>query len=868
LQFCTIASVRRLAQARVLAESLAAHHPNAPLHVLLVDDRDREIGSDSASFHLLRPSDLSIGPGEFEDLAILCEPEELWDALIPRLLLHLVRTRPDPVVYLGDSQWVLAPLSPVEEALAEADCVLVPRLRTPLPPDERTPSEAQALERGLITTTVVGARGGAKEFLSWWAERTAEEARGEAVPDRWLGPMEHRALRTALKRVPRIPWLDLATHAFRLPLVADPGVAVSFWNLDGRTVTKAENGWRVGDRLLRSFDFEGYSVEKPYLLSSNQGSRPRVVLSEHPDLRSLAEEYASHLRAHDIDSWGARPDGYSMLTPEVPIDARMRRLYREAIRYDVLDRALPPNPFVEGNLEAFLKWLNQPVFGDLSRYLTAVHAERQDLQVVFADPAEPLFLTWVRDHGREEEQIPDALLPPPAARETEPRRDLPEGVNLIGFLSAQAGLGVSSRALLQALDRAGVPTKQVPLAHPFANERGVPSDTDAPYDVNIVCGTPDLIIAVGRDLGSDILQDRYNIGLFFWESDQFRPHSARAFRLTDEVWASSWYIADAVRSVFDGPIRIYPHPFTPPDIPSGLSRADLGLPDGFLFLFVFDYSSSFKRKNPVGLVRAFKRAFRPGEGPVLAIKSLVGEHRLAEREQLWGETVDRPDIVLLEGTWPEERKNALMAVADCYVSLHRSEGLGMTMAEAMLLGKPVIATAFSGNVDFMDQYNSFPVQHGMTEVGPDAEPYDPRWLWADPDIRQAATLMRWVYENPDEARKRGTRAREELLRRRSTSVTATFVKERLAEIREERSGAPEPPAGTVEATAPPPVSDADHRAKELIERGPSLTASRFGAVGRIVRRAVGFLLRPYDRHQREVQRAILDAIREARDKSL
>jgi glycosyltransferase involved in cell wall biosynthesis len=871
LHLCTIVPIRRLAQGRVLVNSLRAHHPGTDVHVLILDDRTGEITESSQPFRLLRPGDLAFSEGEFENLAMLCEEEQLVEALIPRLLLHLVEAGLAPATYIGHSQLVLGSLTTMDDAVRATGAVVAPRVRWPLPADGRTPSDADALERGLISSSLVGATIEAKEFLSWWADGMVDEARGEAHPDRRLAPMHARALRQALHGTPRIRWLDLAGAYFGTAVDSDPGTSVSFWNLNGRRIARSEDGWAIDGHPLRTFDFEGFSVEKPFLLSLDQGTKPRVLLSEHPGLRDLCADYAARLDAQDVRTWSNRPYGFGVLSDGVPIDHRMRGLYREGLRFDVLNRGLPPNPFVSGDEEDFLAWLNEPVFGGLSRYLSTVYAERTDLQAVFRDPSEPLLLKWAHESGPREERIHPKLLPALDKRDAEQRGqvadrppDLVSGANVIGFLSAQAGLGVSGRALQQALDRASIPHSLVPLAHPFADERGSRQIRDAPYDVNIVCGTPDLIIAVGRDLGGEILRNRYNVGLFFWEAEQFLPHVAQAFDLTDEVWASSRFIADAVSPIFDGPVQIYPHPFIPPPTPPSLNRAELGLPEGFLFLFVFDYSSSFKRKNPLGAVKAFKTAFEPGEGPILAIKSIVGEHRLVEREQLWFETINRPDIFLLEGTWPEAKKDALMAMAGCYVSLHRSEGLGMTMAESMILGKPVIATGYSGNMEFMSSENSYLVRYGMTKVGPDADPYHPDWEWAEPDIGHAAELMRQVYEDQHESQRRGALGREHLLRRHSVDRAAAFIRQRLDDVRRDRprsSASRDEPAA--EAQHPAIVNQAEQRARELVERGADLSLpSRFGSFGRFIRRIVMLLLRPYDRHQREVQRAILEAARE------
>ena len=125
------------------------------------------------------------------------------------------------------------------------------------------------------------------------------------------------------------------------------------------------------------------------------------------------------------------------------------------------------------------------------------------------------------------------------------------------------------------------------------------------------------------------------------------------------------------------------------------------LPDGFLFLFVFDFFSVLERKNPLGLIDAFARAFRAGEGPTLVIKTINGDRKLHDLEKLRAAAEGRQDILVIDDYYSAEEKNSLLGLCDCYVSLHRSEGLGLTMAEAMGLEKPVIATGYSGNLDFM-----------------------------------------------------------------------------------------------------------------------------------------------------------------------
>jgi glycosyltransferase involved in cell wall biosynthesis len=226
-------------------------------------------------------------------------------------------------------------------------------------------------------------------------------------------------------------------------------------------------------------------------------------------------------------------------------------------------------------------------------------------------------------------------------------------------------------------------------------------------------------------------------------------------------------------------VQIVPLPLEMP-VAEPIPRSQLGLPEGFMFLFSFDFLSIFERKNPLGLVDAFSRAFADGEGPILVLKSINGEHDLESLERLRLATAGRSDIYLLDDYLAPEKKNGLMAGCDCYVSLHRSEGLGLTMAEAMAYGKPVIATNYSGNVDFMHEGNSLLVPFDLVPIPKGCEPYPVGAEWADPDIDAAAALMRSVLDDPAAAHELGERARGDILERFSLDRTAAFLAERFA----------------------------------------------------------------------------------------
>jgi glycosyltransferase involved in cell wall biosynthesis len=360
-----------------------------------------------------------------------------------------------------------------------------------------------------------------------------------------------------------------------------------------------------------------------------------------------------------------------------------------------------------------------------------------------------------------------------------------------GYFRAELGIGVAARLILSALDAARIPYNTLSF-DATANRQSYPFTDrvreNQVSDINIVCVNPDQLSLFAEQTGPELRRGRYTIGVWFWEVEDFPRLFHGAFNYVDEIWVASDFMRETFLKVSPKPVFKFRLPVLAPEVDPSLSRPALHLPElQFVFLFSFDFLSVLERKNPLGLIKAFRRAFSNGEGPALVIKTINGDKRVLEIEKLRYAIQGRSDIILMDGYLSQVENNTLTELSDCYVSLHRAEGFGLTIAEAMALGKPTIATAYSGNLEFMSGQNSYLCPFQRSEVGPEREPYPADSHWAEPTVEAAAALLRQVYDDQEEARARGRRAAEDISSSQSAGAAGTIIGGRLATIRRRRA---------------------------------------------------------------------------------
>jgi len=360
-----------------------------------------------------------------------------------------------------------------------------------------------------------------------------------------------------------------------------------------------------------------------------------------------------------------------------------------------------------------------------------------------------------------------------------------DGIDVLGFFTAEHGVGEAARVLTSTLQAAGVSVSTIDYTDTQSRrEHLFHCDNVSRNKVLMTAINADHLNEAQRRLGREFFIDRYVIGQWFWELEEAPEWFGPAFAHVDELWAPTRFIETMLRKHVPSRVQVkyVPLPVVTPRVDALISRSRFGLDDRYMFLFAFDFMSVMKRKNPLGLIEAFCSAFVEGEGPMLVIKAINGDKRLVERNMLRDAVRKRSDIVLIDEYFTKVETSTLTSLADCYVSLHRSEGLGLTMSEAMTLGKPVIATGYSGNLDFLSDANSFIVPGLRVKVGHGAEGYSPEAMWMEPNVSEAAKYMRYVYENQAEAAQKGLRGQADILRAFDVASCGAIMKGRLEQI--------------------------------------------------------------------------------------
>lgn len=371
-------------------------------------------------------------------------------------------------------------------------------------------------------------------------------------------------------------------------------------------------------------------------------------------------------------------------------------------------------------------------------------------------------------------------------------RSATAGVNLFADMRATTGLSESFR-------RAGTALlgTDVGLTYTEFNSRAPVRTVAVPRELSELRGGKDYPVDLWMvnlnefQLIPDSSLDRYTIALWAWELPEILDYTLVQLPRLDELWVVSSFVGDAFRTVTDIPITVVPNVI--PEVEATPDRARFGLDeDAFVVLFTFSSSSSDARKNPWGVIDAFRRAFPPHERGTkahLVIKAIDLDIFPLMAAAL-SDAVAGVNGTLVADDLSRPEMDSLLASCDVYASLHRSEGYGLGMAEAMMLGKPVVATGYGGNTDFMPPGAAATVGYDIRPITEKDHRYDNRFadwyrpgqLWAEPDVAQAAGWLRRLADSPELRARMGARARDAIRAHSGADAVGAVMRERVHEI--------------------------------------------------------------------------------------
>ncbi|MCB0350830.1 MAG: glycosyltransferase [Bdellovibrionales bacterium] len=797
---CTIASVDYLPQALTLAQSAQTFQKDLKVYVLVIDRVPIKVKKKYKSIEFINFDDLAQQDTKLFGLAFRYAPLELVCYLKYYFSQYLIEQKEiEKLLYVDADCLATSTFEPMFSLLEKHPVLVTPHVLDPNfdYTDGCRPTESTILLTGLFNTGFLGFSNSETAIclLKWMQQKLVIKCKLEP----------HEGYFADQKWADFFPVFFPETHVVR-----HPGVNVAYWNLVERNVNMQNGVFTSNDQPLIFFHFSGYRLDRPTELSVYQD---RLPLSYYPIIKKLTLLYRMRLFANENDLSKAKYP-YLKFDNGVLIPDFVRVLFgKVGSKFDHFK-----NPFQTANENSFFNWLIDGHGNLVPPIVLEMRAIRPDLTESFPNPwdvnGQIALLEWAARNGARELQMGERwekllklaevtgksksnlekneqMRHPSLKSHSEPSCF---GVNLSGFLQSERGMGVSARGSYRCLKEAGVPFTLNNVIDPNSanvikiNENEFSDDN--PFQFNLIHVNPSDMNMFFHRRGGHYCRGRYNIGFWAWEFSEFPQKYDSVFDFIDEVWVPSTFVQKAMSRSVPIPVVCMPHIvdssyFEEPHAPKKKIN------DAFTFSFCFDYASSMTRKNPEGLVRAFKQAFplAKKDNVQLIIKTNSGHLFAKDRMQLMRAIDGDSRVQLIDEVYTSAQIKEFMLKTDCYVSLHRAEGFGLTLLEAMALGKPVIATGYSGNTDFMNKSNSYVVDYSLTEMSISFGPYKKSYECAEPHIAHAAEHMQQVYKNQSLANKIGAIGRKDVLDRNNSIVVGKMYRNRLQQLaRRQRKG--------------------------------------------------------------------------------
>ena len=766
-----LTTVRRRAFAERAIEMFAVHHPEAHRRLIVVDDPVGANGADGVAW-----VERAFAERQFARLAMLHTDASLMQAVRPTVLQRIVSEATGTLLFLPDDAETFARLTGLIQPIAAV--TLCNTRFGPPPLDGKLPDAVDTAALGRIDQDLFSLRADNQrtfDFLDAWAACLFRSPHVDS----------DRLAATSF------PWLDSLADLPGVECLTDAAFPLSVRNADESTRDTATAA------LIR---WPGFKADTPWLLSAETGELPRVRTTTHPALARLARERAAVLTPLFV-SEDEPLQAFIQLPNGLPVTKVIRHAYGAGLRrFESGNADEPPNPFAGDATEAFITWLISPEDGTDSGgaapfigSFRLLHPELSDSLVSDDD-----VVAWLNDRGPAT-GVPRELRPPRPSSTPHPSPPAPAplslrpAVEVSGYVDAAFGMGAAARAVVAACRASAIPTSvhvDIRTAHhqdASTDERVWPASFEGPTPVLVLVRNADALLANPTDAIAARKAGRKVVGVWFWEVATFPDRLRPAFALLDEIWVATEFVATSLRAHSDAPpIHRFSFPLPPPvevgkseSLAQAFARDHHIDDDRFVVAFSFDYDSVADRKNPWGAVAAYKLAFpvadealADGQRPLLVLKAIGSDRHPIDHDRLVFSIDGRSDVLLIENHLNADGQAGLFARADAYISLHRGEGLGLTVAEAMAAGTPVVVTDYSGTTSFCDPDTAWLVPFELIDIPASTPVYAGCGQWAEPDIRVAATYLRFIATSAEPARTMTTNATEQL-RTRMTETQAS-----------------------------------------------------------------------------------------------
>ncbi len=839
--FFTIVSKNYLPYARTLMESIRQHSPGSDL-IVVICDKVNPSELENKVFDILPIDQLNIQ--DFDEFVFQYTILELNTAVKPFAFEHLFRKfEYSKVTYFDPDIRIYGSLQGLLNYLENYQIVITPHLTGPLN-DGKRPYESDILKAGTYNLGFIALSEGqdSRHLLTWWSGHLRKEcivdiANGIFVDQKWIDLVP--GMYDSVKIIREPGWNVAYWNLLHRKITKEKAVflvnnsPLIFFHFSGikakeKIFSIHQNRYQydslptairelVDDYIehLENNDSDQIS-SSAYTYGSFDDGTPVPDVMRYAFRRNVEEHMGAFSLAH-IQPWVIeilnKPENIGGVY--FPFITRLsKEIY--SLRHD-LQVAFPDLSGVDGIAygewfsgsahkeyglpDVLIKPVREAVFDTLSGYPTEQQINPQKSthhlgKKIFIKYKQYPFLykifsriTSVALRGRMRNRL---LQRGNKAGSTAPRTvvkinqiSAPDpGINVIGYLHAESGTGEAVRSTLRALNSADINVSAIDVR--FSNisrmkeTPPVLPSQEQRYGVNLFHINADQSPIVLKELGGEFYENHYNIGFWFWELGSFPDFFSKSFNHLDEIWVASTFCQEAISLKSHVPVVNIPLCIDL-DLPKVIDRSALGLPqEGVIFLSIMDVMSIPERKNPLGVLEAFSKAFPLNSKDVYLVLKLSNMDRcpVEIREKIRA-YLNHSNIILLEKYMNREELNGLLYSADCYFAMHRSEGFGLPIAESMYLGKPVIATGWSSNMDFMNLNNSLPLKYELIELDRDHGPYTKGSIWAEPDIDHAVECLQKISGDRALREQLGKNAARDMRTHYSPSAVGKKIKKRL-----------------------------------------------------------------------------------------